>query len=68
MTYTQQWRLAVALKQAYPLVRVETGAAEPPSPPTFIPVEKAGPEPWAMFTYGAAGGLVIGGLVAFMLK
>ena len=39
-TYAHRWRLAVALKQAYP--RPETGAEDltttPAAPPVFVPV------------------------------
>jgi hypothetical protein len=70
MNYAQRWRLAVALKQGYPLT-TETGAEEPtPAPPTFIPVTTKtwGMEPWQLGALGAAGGLVVGGLIGVLVK
>jgi hypothetical protein len=80
MNYSQRWHLAVALKQAYPTLS-ETGdvapdasappAASPPPPPQFTAAELAPAikaQQWKMTAYGAAGGLVVGGLLGLLIK
>jgi hypothetical protein len=68
-SYALRWTMAVALKQGYPLVR-ETGAADPEPPPQptaaeLYPAIKS--EQWKMAAYGAAGGLVVGGLIGILI-
>lgn len=69
-TYAQSWLMSVALRQGYPPVR-ETGAADPEPPPQptaaeLYPAIKA--EQWKMAAYGAAGGLVVGGLIGVLIQ
>jgi len=60
--YASRWRLAVALRQNYPLVGIETGAEDPPPPPEFT-VEQLRPELLAemkkkQLVAGLLGGMV----------
>jgi len=73
MNYAQRWVMAVALKQGYP--SLDTGAVDSTTitalPPTFEVAQSSDAEKterWKMAGYGAAGGLVVGGLIGVLMS